>query len=843
MPTKKYKQKLLKHQLYSVARVVACASFLILTIIEVSSLVKAMSLEAIAHENGIPATWQAASLGNPDTITIDATYWDQRQDDCNDPNRQFEWVICGYWTAGAIQGTIKDTLGADGLPVPAYTNATDAWNANHDVFTANVTGQDPVQPGDNFYRWFHETEVSKKYDRQVTFTRTGTNTYTYGREGVFPLDNVDFSKDDEATKQGHNYHFTSHLGFAMKVAADGKEKFEFSGDDDVWVFLNGKLILDIGGLHEKLSGWFTINPDGTVSTYVQHVNDVSGRAALGYPSNDFNSYVDPLNQLNRATYQDKYDTIDIGIHEGDIVNLDFFYAERSTTESNTKITISNMNWPISADSKIKAEVVGKIENTETNIIQYQTSISNRDPEHPLDLERFAAYITETSHPTTETTETVEGYLPLDAKTLYYTKTPQDSASWTPVEISAPANNETGFKLAQPIRMSPAGTADDTLYFRYFSETSGYPGTTTSLVSYYTSLDGATGVTYDYDSVEYSGTQIKPEPTPTPHTLTIKYLYEDESEAKPPVVQSLYSGESYSVDTIDDIPGYTPDIMNIRGTIPENPTPDDLNFVVYYRPKPEEPGPIIPPAEPTYRVTIHYIYDEGGSEAAPDYISRELKPGESDTKSSPIIPNYTPDQAEVTATITDTDIEITVRYTKNPEPEIPPTEPSNPVEPTPPTEPDLPEEPTTPEEPIIPEQPEIPTPPTIPGSDIINGDLIYLAPLGQVAFVPNTGIISNTVASVFEAGFAEIIMSQAFVMIMLLIFAGSFSTYFSLRQYAAAPATSAKGMNRNNSSAKRARSDKSLVSKKTTARKTSTRSKTHSQPAATVRITSSSKSKK
>ena len=166
MPTKKYKQKLLKHQLYSVARVVACASFLILTIIGVSSLVKAMSLEAIAHENGIPATWQAASLGNPDTITIDATYWDQRQDDCNDPNRQFEWVICGYWTAGAIQGIIKDTLGADGLPVPAYTNATDAWNANRDVFTANVTGQDPVQPGDNFYRWFHETEVSKKYEAE-----------------------------------------------------------------------------------------------------------------------------------------------------------------------------------------------------------------------------------------------------------------------------------------------------------------------------------------------------------------------------------------------------------------------------------------------------------------------------------------------------------------------------------------------------------------------------------------------------------------------------------------------------------------------------------------------------
>jgi len=856
MPTKKYKQKLLKHQIYSIARVVACASFLVLAIIGVSSLVKAMSLETIANENGVPANWQASSLGNPDTITVDATYWDQRQDSCDDPNRQFEWVICGYWTAGAIQGIIKDTLGTDGLPVPAYTNSTDAWNANRDVFTANVTGQDPVQPGDNFYRWFHETDKSKQYDRQVTFTRTGTNTYTYGREGVFPLDNVDFSNDDEATKQGHNYHFTSHLSFAMKVAADGKEKFEFSGDDDVWVFLNGKLILDIGGLHEKLNGWFTINPDGTVSTYVQNVNDVSGRAALGQPSNDFNGYVDPLNQLNRATFKDKYQTIDVGIKEGDVVNLDFFYAERSTTESNTKITISNMNWPISADSDIEAKIVGKIENTENNIIQYHTSISNRDPEHPLDLERLAAYITETSYPTSDTSETIEGYLPLDSKTLYYTKTPNDNNSWQPVEISAPANNENGFKLATSLRMSPAGTDGDTLYFRYFSETSGHPGITSSLVSYYTSLEGVTGVTYDYDSVEYSGVQINP--TPDPYILTIKYLYEDESEAKPPVVKSLYSGDDYSVDTIDDIPGFTPDIMNIRGTIPENPTYDDLNYVVYYRPKPVipvDPEPVDPvdpeePEEKTYTITIHYVYDEDGSTAAPDYISEELKPGESDTKVSPVIPNYTPDESEVTATVVDSDIVITVRYKKNPEPVTPPVGPTNPVNPDLPEEPENPEQPDVPEVPDLPDEPQpeepdapdmpTPTPPTIPGSDVINGDLLYLAPLGEVAFVPNTGVVSDIVASVFEAGFAEVVLSQAFVMIVLFVFASSFSTYFSLRQYAALPTMANRGQGGTQNRTKKTAAKPKTYAKRSTTSKS--KSKIQNKPVTTVRITSSTKGK-
>ena len=381
MVSKKTKQKLLKHHICSASRIIACAAFLILTIIGVSSLVKAMSLETIANENGIPSSWNLASLGNPDTITIPGTYWDQRQDDCNDPNRQFEWVMCGYWTKGAMQGLVKDTLGKDGLPIPAFTNTTDAWNNTLDVFSKNVIGNDPVQPTDNFYRWFHETDKSKAYEGEAIFTRTGKNTYTYGREGIFPLDNIsDFSKDDEATKQyGHNYHFTSHLSIPMKISADGTEHFEFSGDDDVWVFLNGKLVLDIGGLHEKLTGWFTINQDGTVSTYVQHVNDPSVRTVLGEPSSDFNSYVNPLNELIMKTYQDKYDTIDVGLKEGDVVNLDFFYAERSTTESNTKITISNMNWPISADSTLDGKIVGRIENTNSNLVEFQASIKNRDP--------------------------------------------------------------------------------------------------------------------------------------------------------------------------------------------------------------------------------------------------------------------------------------------------------------------------------------------------------------------------------------------------------------------------------------------------------------------------------
>lgn len=192
MPTKKYKEKMMKHRICSVARIMACASFLVLAIIGVSSLVRAMSLENIANENGVPTVWNVASLGNPESITIPITYWDQRQDDCSDPNRQFEWSQCRLYAKGIITGIVKPTLGSDGLPVPTYTNSTDSWNYAHDVFTANVTGHDPVQKTDNFYRWFHETydangkQLSKQIEREITFHRTGNNTYEYGSKGTFP---------------------------------------------------------------------------------------------------------------------------------------------------------------------------------------------------------------------------------------------------------------------------------------------------------------------------------------------------------------------------------------------------------------------------------------------------------------------------------------------------------------------------------------------------------------------------------------------------------------------------------------------------------------------------------
>jgi fibro-slime domain-containing protein len=58
----------------------------------------------------------------------------------------------------------------------------------------------------------------------------------------------------------HNFHFTSEVTHWFKYDASKPATLAFTGDDDVWVFLNGVLAVDIGGVHQPSDGSVSINP-------------------------------------------------------------------------------------------------------------------------------------------------------------------------------------------------------------------------------------------------------------------------------------------------------------------------------------------------------------------------------------------------------------------------------------------------------------------------------------------------------------------------------------------------------------------------------------------------------
>ena len=188
--------------------------------------------------------------------------------------------------------------------------------------------------------------------------------------GFFPFNENTTSK----SAVNYNYGYGAKLEIPFTLTSTGTVKddynndipirFYFSGDDDVWVFIDNQLVLDIGGAHAKVSGMLEFDQNGekkdTVTSYVSRVKyNKTGETGEtgGYGADDCDE--SKYETETKITYLDKPETFykNASVHIDNLSTgkhtLTMYYMERGMWESNMAVAF---NFPDNNELQVQKEV-------------------------------------------------------------------------------------------------------------------------------------------------------------------------------------------------------------------------------------------------------------------------------------------------------------------------------------------------------------------------------------------------------------------------------------------------------------------------------------------------------